>query len=83
MSETIKNSISYTFHLFNRPSVGEGYARLVDIYGELNSYDYSPDGETADIKALKNDWAALNMDMLKSYRNVLRKYEEKEKERAI
>jgi len=84
MGKNIKNfEPSNTFSLFNRPSLWEGFARLTDYYGNLNCYNYSETGELADITALKNDWASLNQDMLRSYREVYHHYVKEKEEKEI
>jgi hypothetical protein len=53
--------------LFARPSFLEGVARNLDLFGVLNVYNYSENGEKADAKALLSDWAAIYRDLNNSY----------------
>jgi hypothetical protein len=55
-----------TFYLFSRPTFLEGYGRILDVLGVLNSYNKSPSAEEADFIALRNDWKAVGQDIKKS-----------------
>lgn len=57
-----------SFYLFARPSFIEGAARLLDWGGTMNEYNSSPDGATADVRALRNDWRAVGDDLSEAYR---------------
>lgn len=46
-----------------RPSIVEGFARLLDIGGTLNEYNSSIDGAQADDLAFSNDIATLRQDV--------------------
>lgn len=61
--------------LFARPSFFSGIARLFDLAGTLNVYNVSPDGDTADIRAFREDWKAIGDDM----RIALVQYREQQK----
>ena len=50
--------------LYARPSFWEGVARLVDITGSLNQYNYSASDEEADCRAIESDWEAVGADIL-------------------
>ena len=50
---------SFSSFLFARPSLIEGVGRLVDVGGTLDVYNTSPDGATADARALAADWQAV------------------------
>jgi hypothetical protein len=56
-----------TDYLFARPSILEGIARNIDLFGIMNDYNYSRNGADADMKALMNDWAAVYKDLNKAY----------------
>lgn len=49
----------YSSFLFARPSFIEGMARIVDFGNTLSQYNTSPDGATADARALAADWQAV------------------------
>jgi hypothetical protein len=51
------------FTLYARPSLCEGLARLVDIGGMLNEYNYSDSPQQADIRAILSDWEAVGVDI--------------------
>jgi hypothetical protein len=53
--------------LFARPSVLEGIARNIDLFGVLNVYNHSQNGREADLKAKQNDIAALKNDFYTAY----------------
>ena len=55
--------MDYTSRLFARPSFIEGMARVLDMGGTLNEYNFSATGEEADAIALWSDWAAIGQDM--------------------
>lgn len=50
-------------YLFARPSFIEGIARLIDPTGSLNSYNRAPTPESADARALAEDWRAVGHDV--------------------
>ena len=58
--------INYTFYLFAKPSFIEGYGRLFDVGGSLNSYNESTTAEEADLTALRTDWKAIGLDIKKA-----------------
>lgn len=60
-----------TMFLFARPSLLEGMARVVDLGGTLNEYNFSLDESQADRLALKADMAALRVDIAAA-REILR-----------
>ncbi|MCH3918355.1 MAG: hypothetical protein LKE40_13040 [Spirochaetia bacterium] len=49
--------------LFARPSILEGIARNIDLFGILNEYNDSNTSEEADYKAYLNDINVLKQDM--------------------
>jgi hypothetical protein len=53
--------------LFARPSLLEGIGRNIDLFGILNSYNYSQNGREADLKAMQNDVEALRKDFYIAY----------------
>ena len=59
---------SYTDYLIARPSFFEGMARLADVGGTLNEYNYSSDGEKADAIAIWMDWAITGQDIYEAIR---------------
>jgi hypothetical protein len=64
--------------LFARSNFATGIARLFDFSGTLNTYNISPDEETADTRAFQHDWKAIGEDM----RTALAAYK-KEQECAV
>jgi hypothetical protein len=53
-----------TFKLYARPSFWEGMARLIDVRGILNEYNYSHTEEDTDFKAILSDWENVGLDIL-------------------
>jgi hypothetical protein len=51
------------FRLYSRPTFFEGVARLFDINGLLNQYNYSHTEEEADYRAIHSDWAYVGKDI--------------------
>ena len=56
------NDIDTTF-LFSTPSLLSGMARMLDIYGQLDSYNISETEEMADAKALYSDFRIVGQDL--------------------
>ncbi len=63
--------------LFARPSFVEGIARLIDVGGSLNVYNTSPDGVTADTRALDADWRAVGDCVKESILRYARRLEKR------
>jgi hypothetical protein len=53
----------YTGLLYAQPSFTEGLARVLDLWGTFDDYNYSPNGEEADYVALASDWYAVGADL--------------------
>lgn len=51
------------FRLYATPSFMEGVARLVDVTGTIDEYNYSASPEQADYRALRSDWEAIGRDI--------------------
>ncbi len=56
------NAMDTTF-LFASPSLFSGMARMLDIYGQFDSYNVSETEETADAKALYSDFRMIGQDL--------------------
>ena len=65
--------------LFAKPSILEGIGRNIDLFGILNSYNYSQNGHQADLKAMRNDIAGLKKDFYDAYGIVIDGIKNKEK----
>lgn len=52
-----------SFRLYARPSFWEGIARVLDVGGALNEYNYSTSPEEADHRALASDWEMVGRDL--------------------
>lgn len=53
----------YTTSLYARPSFLEGWARIFDFLGSLNTYNTSRSNKEADTTALRGDWEEVGADM--------------------
>ena len=60
-----------TDFLYARPSVLEGMGRNIDLFGVLNTYNTSKDGNEADQKARRNDIERLKKDFQTAYGIVI------------
>lgn len=60
-----------TDFLYARPSVLEGIGRNIDLFGVLNTYNASNNGQEADSKALYNDWLSVYNDLHNAYEKTL------------
>jgi hypothetical protein len=56
-----------TDFLYARPSTLEGIGRNSDLFGSLNSYNYSENGAEADRMAIASDFFAIYMDFYKAF----------------
>jgi hypothetical protein len=63
--------ISMTDFLFARPSILEGIGRNMDLFGVLNTYNFSRSVAEADRKALYSDWQAVYNDLFKAYQDTV------------
>lgn len=59
MSKTFINSSA----LFSSPSISKGTARVVDLFGYLDEYNYKRTEAEADTEALKRDWNIVGLDI--------------------
>jgi len=53
----------YTGLLYAEPSLLEGFARVLDVGGVFDDFNYSPTPEQADRLALISDWYAVGADL--------------------
>lgn len=61
MTRRLAGSLS-TF-LFAMPSPLSGAARLLDLFGQLDSYNQAPTPNEADALALRADWRMVGQDL--------------------
>lgn len=59
MSNLFINSSS----LYTDPSFFKGMARVVDLFGSLDEYNYKTTEAEADNEALKRDWFIIGKDL--------------------
>jgi len=53
----------YTGLLYAEPSLVEGFARVLDVGGVFDDFNYSPTPEEADRLGLTSDWYAVGADL--------------------
>lgn len=58
------SDLPHSSDLYTDPSFTKGVARVFDVFGWLDEYNYRPTGKEADEAALKRDWRILGMDIL-------------------
>lgn len=58
-------------YLFARPTALEGYARTIDLFGSLNTYNVSKSAKEADERAIREDIKALRNDMQNAISGVI------------
>jgi hypothetical protein len=56
----------YSGLLFANPSVLDGYARVLDIGGTFDDYNYAATTEEADRLAVASDWYAVGAELYRS-----------------
>lgn len=56
--------------LLRQPSFLKGSARIVDLFGNVNTYNYSKTEKDADAKSLAKDWSAVGNDIVSAAKNV-------------
>jgi len=55
---------SLNFRLYALPSFWEGVARIVDLGGTLNEYNYSDHPHQANFRAIQSDWEEVGADII-------------------
>ncbi len=53
----------YTGLFYAQPSLTEGLAHVLDLWGTFDDYNYSHSDEEADYVALASDWYAIGADL--------------------
>lgn len=52
-----------TDYLFASPSALYGFARVLDLFGQVDRYNYSDSPETADLVGIECDWDMVRKDL--------------------
>ena len=52
-----------TDYLFAAPSFSSGVARLLDLFGQFDDYNDSPNAALADARAMYSDWRVTGEDL--------------------
>lgn len=60
------------------PSVAAGIARVFDLWGAFDYYNYSSSPEEADAKAMFGDWYAVGQDLRKAEAELDSEHSKKE-----
>ena len=55
--------VARTDYLFARPSFARGFARGLDLFGTLNTYNTSATGAESDSRAIAADWSMVWQDL--------------------
>lgn len=63
----------YSTFLFTTPSALHGAASVLDLGGQLTTYNRSRTEDAADLRALRADTSAVMMDALAALRQVRRR----------
>ena len=58
-----------TDFLVAQPSFWSGLGRWLDIFGRSDSYNISPDTESADARALYSDWRTVGQELRRACQN--------------
>jgi hypothetical protein len=64
------------FRLYAVPSFWEGVARLMDMMGMLNEYNYSNTPVEADYRAIWSDWVMVRQDLMQAVVQFKRQHRE-------
>ncbi len=78
-SRCTRLGVTMSDYLFARPSLLEGIARNIDLFGTLNEYNTSSSSIEADLQAHYNDLACLQKDMSYAIHEVIGGYKSKKK----
>jgi hypothetical protein len=62
----MSDQMIFSSTLFNNPSFMKGAALIVDLFGQLDTYQYSKSGKDADCDSLGNDWIIVGKDISNS-----------------
>ena len=58
--------------LFAEPSWLSGAARVLDLTGQFDSYNESPNGDLADQRAWLNDWRNIGQSFMDAIKSITR-----------
>lgn len=58
--------IDYAGLLYSQPSTVEGLARILDVGGTFDDYNYSQSDTEADRAAIASDWYAVGSDLYRA-----------------
>jgi len=64
------------FRLYAQPSFWEGVARIIDLGGTLNEYNYSDHPREADLRATWSDWEEVGADFIAAIGQLQEELEE-------
>lgn len=66
MNKNMFTSFINSSDLFASPSFMKGAARIADLFGYLDDYNYKPTGKKVDTEALKRDWNIVGLDIFEA-----------------
>ena len=58
----MSNRVTTDF-LFANPSFASGAARVIDLWGQFDDYNFSPSPQEADAAAIASDWIVVGQDI--------------------
>lgn len=59
----------FSTNLFTIPTFLKGSARIIDLFGSLDDYNYSVTETEADLTAIGGDWICVGHDITKATEN--------------
>jgi hypothetical protein len=74
MTDLVTITDSPTFRLFSTPNFWKGVARIIDLFGTLDTYNVSATPEEADKQAFLADWECLSSDAQAAYGELLKRF---------
>lgn len=63
MNESMSKKFISSSALFTSPSFWKGTARIADLFGGLDNYNYKETEAKADLESLKRDWNIIGLDI--------------------
>ena len=71
--------MGYTDFLVRLPNSADGAARIIDLFGDLDAYNASPNAATADMKALHRDSQVISKDAAAAIAKILLRLKSRDK----
>lgn len=68
MNKISIKSFTKSSGLYTSPSFLKGTARIIDLFGYLDWYNYKSTNKKIDSEALKRDWDIVGLDILEAFK---------------